>query len=305
MLLPDGIQAPTLPDNGASIDPNLQQTAQARAATGTPGAPLPPPPPVPLPPPSASMTTSSASPSRVSALSPTLPKPPAPPTGPATDATPSTPIGAPQLSSAAPAGAYTDRDVQIGSTVLPNTDPRLAGVQSLVDKAAQGLAGVDRVQLAKDMFKTFASEADPVYQASLRDAMHAGAAGGQVGSGQLRTHFGDLALQHARDLQNEQDRLIQGATEGSIADQFNKLGALSGLAGQQFGEGAQTRNELRNERGYQGSLDQQAFERAMQGYELGSQGNPADDLLAEARARGASPSEIAELAKSLGINSTN
>ena len=252
-------------------------------------------------------TTSSASPSRLSALAPTVPKPPAPPTGPATDATPSTPTGASQfggLSAAAPAGQYTPNDVQIGSSILPNADPRLSNLRGLVDTAAGGLANVDRVALAKDMFNTFKSESDPAYQADLRDAMRFGAAGGQVGSGQLRTRFGDLALQRGRDLQNEEDKLIQGATQGSIADAFNKFGALSGFEGQVYGENAADRNELRGERGYQGSLDQQAFERAMQGYQVGSQGNPADYLLTEARARGASPSEIAELAKSLGMNST-
>jgi hypothetical protein len=56
--------------------------------------------------------------------------------------------------------------------------------------------------------------------------------------------------------------------QGSIQDQFNKVNALSGLEGQQFGEGQSTRNELRGERGYQGSLEEQAFQRALDQWQL-------------------------------------
>ena len=294
MLTPDGFQNQSLAaDDGTTpSDPNLQLQRQRAAAAPAPGTPVTPPPPPPLP--TTSMTTTSTTGGRAGTLaSPTA----------ARDATGGVPATTPQLSSAAPAGAYKSSDVDIGSRILPNADPRLANLRGLVDAAAGGLANVDRVQLAKDAFNTFKSESDPAYKADLDLAEQYGAAGGQVGSGMLRTKFGNLALQRARDLQNEQDRLIQGATEGSIADAFNKFGALSGAEGQVYGENANDRNELRGERGYQVSLEQQAFERALQSYEVGQQGNPSDYLLQMAKQYGGSPEEIAALARQLGLGS--
>jgi len=300
-MLTDQAQ-PTALTESADADPNLSLQMQQKAAAPTTDGVIPPPPPL----------TNSAIPfAKIAAMgaptTSTLPTPsklPAP-TGPASDAgsasiltagskLPSpTPLSS--ATTAAPAG-YTAADTALDSTILPNADPRLSAVRSLVDKAAGGVANVDRVQLAKDTLNTLRTASEPGYQADLQDAMRYGAAGGQVGSGQLRTHLGDLALQHTRDLQTEQDRLAQNATEGSIQDSFNKLGALSGLEGQSYGEGAADRNELRTERGNK-------LNTGLSLLGAGSAGNPAEYYQRLATQLGVDPNILAQLAKAYGSGS--
>jgi hypothetical protein len=220
---------------------------------------------------------------------PTIPPPPPPPTT--------------QTS-----GQYTPGDVAIGSTVLPNGSPRLGATQGALDSAASSLAGVDRTKLAQQMFDTFAQSTQPAYDASLRDATRYAAGAGRIGSGQLRTSYGNLADQRNRQLSTAQQQLTENALEGSIGDQFNKVSALSGLEGQQYGEGQDANNQLRAERGYQTGLGQQAFENAMaqwrqqqsdQGQAFGQSATQAQ-LIASLKQAGVDPSIIATLSKSIG-----
>jgi len=253
--------------------------------------------------------------------SPRIPLAP-PPT--ARDAgTPSSGVGSSvaKMPTGAP-GQYTAADVGIGSTVLPNADPRLAGTQGMVDTAAKGLANVDRVKLGEDIFNQFAEATDPQYKLGIRRATQAAAGAGRIGSGMLRTEYGTLAGDRARELDLAKRGFMSDALNGSIADSFNKFAALSGLEGQQFGEGVQTRGELRGERGYQGSLEQQAFERALLQWQLqqgaqqqqfnngvtstqvGGSGNPADYYTDLAKQYGLDPALIAALAGSFGSGRT-
>jgi hypothetical protein len=183
--------------------------------------------------------------------------------------------GTPQLPSATslaptttPSGTppFTSKDVAIGSTVLPNASSRLGGLQSMVDQATGKLAAVDRTKLAEDMFGQFSEATDPAYAAALRRATQVGAGAGRVGSGMLRTTYGDLASQRAQQLDLAKRGFMSSALEGSIQDQFNKQRALSGLEGQLFGQEQSQRGELRGERGYQGGLEEQSYERALQQY---------------------------------------
>jgi hypothetical protein len=202
----------------------------------------------------------------------------------------------------------TPAGIQIGDAVMPGASPRLAGTQGAVDSAASGLAGVDRTKLAQQMFDTFTEATNPAYEASIRDATRAGAGAGRIGSGQLRTSYGNLADQRNRQLSTAQQQFMENALEGSIGDQFNKVSALSGLEGQQYGEGVDSNNQLRTERGYQTGLGQQAFENAMaqwrqqqsdQGQQFGQSATTAQ-LLASLKQSGVDPSIIATLSKSLG-----
>ena len=159
-----------------------------------------------------------------------------------------------------------------GTQINPTTDPRLAATQGNVDSVANKLAnGPDRFQIAQDRFKTYADQTDPAFQASIRSATQHAAANGAVGSGQLGTDYGNLALQHTRDLANERSGLFSNALEGTIGDTRANAGILSGMEGQQYGEGAANRNELRGERGYQNGMENQAYTRGVQGLELGDQ----------------------------------
>lgn len=97
-------------------------------------------------------------------------------------------------------------------------------------------APVDRLSLAESNFENFNKATDPAYQASLRSATSAAAGAGQLGSGQLRTSYGDLANQRALALDTQRQQLVNDATTGSIADattayQQQLAAAQQGLAG--------------------------------------------------------------------------
>src|ERR1051325_10859471 len=214
---------------------------------------------------------------------------------------------------------FTSKDVGIASTVLPNPSARLSGLQSMVDQATSGVAGVDRNKLALDQWQQFAEGTNPEYQAALRSATQRAAGAGRIGSGMLRTDYGNLANQRAQQLDLAKRGYMSDALKGSIEDQFRKAGLLSGLEGQLFGQEQSQRGELRGERGYQGSLEEQAYQRALDQYmmerqavqdrwqrglqslSVGESGNPADYLgrMAE-QWGGLDPAMIAILAQSLG-----
>ncbi len=97
-------------------------------------------------------------------------------------------------------------------------------------------APVDRLKLATDTFNTSAASTDPAYQQSLREATSTAAGAGQLGSGQLRTSIGDLALARGQELDTMRKQLVNDATTGSIADastayQQQLAAAQQGLAG--------------------------------------------------------------------------
>lgn len=156
--------------------------------------------------------------------------------------------------------------------INPTASPRLQATQGNVDTVANQLAnGPDRFQLAQDRFKTYSDQTDPAFQASIRSATQQAAANGAIGSGMLGTTYGNLGLQRSRDLQNERDTLFNNALEGTIGDTRANAGILSGLEGQQYGEGVNDQNALRGERSYQNGMEQQAYDRGVQGLQLEDQ----------------------------------
>lgn len=272
------------PPTAASTDPQATQapTIQPVAQQGL--APMTPPA-VPAP------TPMPAAPPQLGAASP-----PAPPTvgynggQVARDAPPgfgqTPPVGA--VPGAATSSFGPGNDLR-GSQITPTTDPRLAGTQGAVDAQAGKLAnGPDRFQIAQDRFKTYNDATDPAFQASIRSATQHAAANGAVGSGELGTDYGNLALAHTRDLANERSNLFSNALEGTIGDTRANVGLLSGLEGQQYGQDANNRAELRGERGYQNGMEQQAYDRGVQGLTL------EDALTNSAFGRGQAQSQAGE-----------
>jgi hypothetical protein len=215
-------------------------------------------------------------------------------------------------------GPYTPGSVAIGSTILPNADPRLTNLRSMLDSAAGSLGSVDRGKLSSDIYSQIADASAPQYQADLRAAKRAGWSNGQGGSSMERDLYRNTFTTRQEQLDNLKRGLVNDATSGSIADQFGKVGALSGLEGQAYGEGADTNNQLRTERGYQGSQEEQAFQRALEQYrqeqddvanrfsrgvtltQLGDAGNPSSYLMQLAQQYNVDPSTIAALAASSG-----
>src|SRR5262245_13708166 len=141
-------------------------------------------------------------------------------------------------------------------------------------------AMLDRFALANQQFDTFANATSPQYQAALRDATRSAAGAGRLGSGMLRTSYGDLANQRNQQLDTQRENLFQNALLGSVNDaqtQFQDLlqsqNQLSGMQNQALNQGV-TGAQL------QEALTSGAFNRALQTLVAGSQGNPADTQLA-------------------------
>ena len=148
------------------------------------------------------------------------------------------------------------------------TDPNNALTTQTLARAP----GADRFQLAQDRFQTFTQQTDPAYQAALRDANRMGAAAGGLGSGQLRTSFGNLANQRANQLDTGRDTFMQNALEGTIADSFGDVG----IAQQQQGfQNQQQQQAFQNELarlGFDDSMANSAFGRALQTFMAGQTG---------------------------------
>lgn len=94
----------------------------------------------------------------------------------------------------------------------------------------------DRFKLAGDQFDTFAKSTDPIYQKSLKDATGAAAATGRLGSGQLRTSYGDLAANRALQLDTERSSLLQQAINDSISDEYKNVAIAQQQQGFQAGQ---------------------------------------------------------------------
>lgn len=158
----------------------------------------------------------------------------------------------------APVTPYGPGHDLIGSQINPTVDPRLAGTQGAVDAARLGLTGgPDRTQLAQNAFNDFLTNSQSAFDRNARQITQRAAAGGRTGSGMYGSDLVDLGTAANRDRLQEANRLASGLADSTRNDQFNTLSALSGLEGQQYGQGLGSRNELRGERGFQvGQRDQ-------------------------------------------------
>lgn len=96
--------------------------------------------------------------------------------------------------------------------------------------------GVDRFAVAQEKYDTFVKGTDPSYQAALRDASRRGAAMGGIGSGQLRSTFGDLATDRTNAIGNERSKLFTDALLGSVDDGRFATGVAQQQQGSQIGQ---------------------------------------------------------------------
>jgi hypothetical protein len=166
-------------------------------------------------------------------------------------------------------------------------------------------APVDRLSLAQSNFNNFATSTDPAYQQSLREATSQAAGAGQLGSGQLRTGIGDLALARSRDLDTQRQQLVNDATTGSIADastayQQQLAAAQQGLAGTVAGanisQGQQAQDTSRL--GVTGGIaGQQAALQLAKGQAVGSVDGQQTQAAKDAAAQQAQAASALELAK--------
>ena len=183
--------------------------------------------------------------------------PPGPVVAPPTVAPPAA-VPAPQTPLAAPTVAPT----------LTPTDPD----NPLTAQTIAPASGVDHFRLAQERFDTFAQGSDPAYQAALRDASRQGAAMGGIGSGMLRSRFGDLATDRTNALGTERRGLFTDALLGSVDD----ARFATGLAERQQGfQSGQQRDAFANELARMGIGDQLTnsdFNRDLQTWLAGNTG---------------------------------
>lgn len=154
------------------------------------------------------------------------------------------------------ASFFGPTDVGAGAEVAPAGSARLLHMGSLVDSAAGNLASVDRVQRAKDLLGQFDEDQAPEHERALRNITNQYLQRGGGKSGMLRTAYGDEDLVRQRDRDAMKRKVIGDAVEGSIADEFNKTSALSGLESGLSDREAGERGERRGERAYRTGLDE-------------------------------------------------
>lgn len=106
-------------------------------------------------------------------------------------------------------------------TTVDPTKPKLSLAKPDAAFDAPSTLGqpVNRLALAEKAFNTFSTSTAPQYQADLRLATQKAAGAGNLGSGQLRTSYGNLANQRALSLDTQRDKLINDAVTGTIEDQ--------------------------------------------------------------------------------------
>lgn len=198
--------------------------------------------------------------------------------------------------------------VQAGGAISTDPSARLKSLQDQVDSATSSLSGVDRVALAKQMFDTFQQSTDPAYQLMMRQATQKAAATGGLGSGGLRTDYGNLTNQRAQDLTTKQNQLIQQAISDSVNDALNKQSRLASLESQLSGEEASQRGEQRTDRQYATDVNTGNVNRGLAANEsaLGLAGSSADsDMSAMEQALAASRGVTGDLASRQQQYTTN
>lgn len=145
-------------------------------------------------------------------------------------------------------------------------------MNSQVDTALQGVTSTpDRYKLAQDEYDTYAKATAPSQDLALTNAEKMASATGTNGSGMLNTSFGNIALQRARDLQNERDTLFNTAQQQTMADRQATLAAVLGAQGQTNAQDASARGEQRSERQYQADTANNALTQAEQEAQLNDQ----------------------------------
>lgn len=210
-------------------------------------------------------------PNQVPGLMPVKPRamrPIAPPSGPTATPMPAMPqtLQGPTATPAPPPAPPMQVPYASVSAINPQND--LRGTQIAP-------TSVNRLQFAKDKFAQFQSDLAPQIEAQRRGLLKNGAAMGRIGSGMLRTSFGDLASELNRQSLNEQNRLFTGAAESSVNDDANARNELRGERTYQNAMEGDAFNRARQERMDQEDLLNSSFGRALQRGQFGYGGNPA------------------------------
>lgn len=117
-------------------------------------------------------------------------------------------------------------------------------------------ATADRYAIAQQRWDQFQQSTDPAYQAVLRQANRYGAAQGRLGSGSLRTEFGNLANLRNQQLDTAREGFLTNALEGSIDDVWKSLSLAE------------------RQQAFQNMQQQQAWRQGLDQFQAGQTSNP-------------------------------
>ena len=162
-----------------------------------------------------------------------------------------------------------------GSAYAPQTTA-VTPENALTNQQISVAPTADRFALAQQKMLDFVNQSNPAYQAALREATQRSAAAGGLGSGMLRTSYGNAELARENQMNTARNQFLTNALEGTIGDAYKN----ADLATQQQGfQNTQQQDAFRNQILQQelaNQMQQQGFNQAMQQLNSGSTGSPAD-----------------------------
>lgn len=240
------------PAGGPPDDPRLPGGPTAPTEMPAPGGGVVPPPTAPAPAPSPSPTTPTAptGPTVAVPTAPTgtrtLPAPSTRPTFTGYRAVAATPSQDWRKAADAAVGRFTDANTPEFEAVAegdPKDDP------FDIRKAAKDvLDGPDRLALAQQALQLFGEEQASQARSDTSAILDRAASAGRLGMGATGEQVDRLNRSMARDRAVLENQLARDFANVSVSDRINRLGALSGVDAQEFGQGLTTRNEARGER---------------------------------------------------------
>lgn len=152
--------------------------------------------------------------------------------------------------------ASQPRAPQQSAMKLPNV--QLQGTDASNDLRGQTISRdptQDREALANQYTDNWIKSSEPYYQRDLRQATTRGAAQGKLGSGELRTSLGDLAINRGVQADTMRSNFLTNALEGSINDQFRDVA------------------NAQQQQAYQTGLQNQTFNQDLQRFQAGGSGD--------------------------------
>lgn len=152
-----------------------------------------------------------------------------------------------------------DQNVKGGPGVAATDAGRYLNEQ---DAAVAGLGGPSRTDLAKKALADFQTEGEIGLKNRFRNVGRTAAKFGTLGLGDVNAELGSIQGDYERNLLEKQNELARSVSEGDIADRFRRVGAVSGLRGQEADIGSGLRGEMRGERGYGTGLAERNVGRA-------------------------------------------
>jgi hypothetical protein len=158
--------------------------------------------------------------------------------------------------------------------------PEQAHAQSLASGMAEKVAGgEDLTKSGVDVMKGYIAQTDPQYQADIRSAMQAAAAGGTLGSGMLKeklladpTGASGLATMRGKDINARAMELAGSLAPAEAQRRAGATSTLGGYAGSLYGQGEGAINTQMRQRAMQEELLNSAFGRQATTAQLGMQG---------------------------------